>query len=84
MWRSLASSDLAEVGLQRMSASYACIWRNALSGSPVVGLALCFRFLLVMQTGSTWKQKTFHSQRRVSGWIVGYKETYYICTFKKW
>ena len=61
MWRSLASSDLAEVWLQRMSASYAWIgWRMRRSRSPGFGLAPCFRFLPDIQMGSTtWKRKTF-------------------------
>ena len=48
MWRPLASRDLAEAGLQQMSASYARTWRRLSSGlSPDVGLASCFRFLVL-------------------------------------
>ena len=54
----LASRDLAEAGLQRMSASCAWTWRWW--SSPDVGLAPRFRFLLDMGADSTtWKRNTF-------------------------
>jgi hypothetical protein len=48
------SRDLAEAGLQRMSASCAWTWRRW--SSPDVGLASRLRFLLDMEADSTtWK-----------------------------